>query len=47
MAVSMFPLNGTRRLCRKLPSTISAAAHIVPAMDALTHLLLMAETEDV
>ena len=35
IAVRIFPENGTRKLCRKLPSTISEAAHRVPAMDAL------------
>ena len=30
----IFPLNGTFKLCKKLPSTISDAAHIVPIMEA-------------
>ena len=38
MAVRILPLNGIFRLCRKLPSTISEAAHVVPAMEALIHL---------
>ena len=35
--VRTFPLNGTLRLCKKLPRTISEAAQIVPTMEALIH----------
>jgi hypothetical protein len=42
MAVKTLPENGTFRLCRKLPRTISDAAQMVPIMDALIHFSLNA-----
>ena len=41
MAVKIFPLNGTRKLCKKLPSTISDEAQIVPNTEAFIHFSLM------
>ena len=41
IAVKMLPLNGTLRLCKKLPKTISEAAQIVPRIEALIHFSLI------
>ena len=41
MPVKMLELNGIRRLWKKLPSTISEAAQIVPMMEALIHFSLI------
>ena len=40
MAVRIFPVNGTRRLCKKLPSTISDDAHRQPSTADLSQILL-------
>jgi hypothetical protein len=41
MAVKRSELKGIFRLWRKLPSTISDAAQVVPMMDALIHFSLI------
>ncbi len=40
IAVSIFPLNGIRRLCKKLPNIISEAAHVDPKTEAFNHVSL-------
>jgi len=40
IAVRIFPENGIRRLCKKLPSTISEDAHKQPSTEALSQILL-------
>lgn len=41
MAVSTLELKGIRRLCKKLPNTISDAAQMVPMMEAFIHFSLI------